>query len=93
MELADAEAAVGTYVDQMKSTFDAVATAHLNAIDTHMNIVAGRLGTEPVKIVLTRDQSLRTHPKPHPRTLRYRPCRAADGRLTSLEYLQAKECK
>jgi aminopeptidase YwaD len=53
MELADDEAAVGAYVDQMKSTVDAVATAHLDAIAAHMNVVAGRVGTEPVKIVLT----------------------------------------
>ncbi len=53
MELADDEAAVGAHVGQMKSTIDAVATAHLSAIDAHMNVVADRLGTEPVTIVLT----------------------------------------
>jgi len=53
MELADDEAAAGAYIAQMKSTIDAVATAHLNAIDAHMNVVADRLGTEPVTIVLS----------------------------------------
>ncbi len=53
MELADDEAVVGAYVDQMKATIEAVATAHLRAIDAHMNVVANRLGAEPVAIVLT----------------------------------------
>ena len=53
MELADDEAAVGAHVAQMKATIDAVAAAHLAAIDAHMNAVANRLGTAPVKIVLT----------------------------------------
>jgi len=52
MELADDEVAVGAYVAEMKATVKAVGKAHLTAIDAHMNIVADRLGTEPVTIVL-----------------------------------------
>ncbi len=40
---------------------------------------------EPVKIVLTREQSLRIHPKRHPITMRYRAGCDADGRLTAVE--------
>jgi len=47
--------------------------------------LAAWLVQKPVKIVLTREQSLRIHPKRHPLTLRYRAGCDADGRLTAVE--------
>jgi xanthine dehydrogenase molybdenum-binding subunit len=47
--------------------------------------LAAWLLQRPVKIVLTREQSLRIHPKRHPVTLRYRAGCDADGRLTAVE--------
>jgi len=43
------------------------------------------LTQQPVKIVLTREQSLRIHPKRHPITMRYRAGCDAEGRLTAVE--------
>jgi hypothetical protein len=53
MELAEDEAAVGAHVDEMKATVDAVASAHLKAIDAHMKVVADRLGVDPVVLQLS----------------------------------------
>jgi xanthine dehydrogenase molybdenum-binding subunit len=47
--------------------------------------LAARLVGRPVKIVLTREQSLRIHPKRHPVTLRYRAGCDSEGRLTAVE--------
>ncbi len=47
--------------------------------------LAARLLQQPVKIVLTREQSLRIHPKRHPITMRYRAGCDAEGRLTAVE--------
>ena len=47
--------------------------------------LAAWLLQRPVKIVLTREQSLRIHPKRHPITMRYRAGCDAEGRLTAVE--------
>jgi len=47
--------------------------------------LAAWLLRQPVKIVLTREQSLRIHPKRHPITMRYRAGCDADGSLTAVE--------
>ncbi len=47
--------------------------------------LAAWLLQKPVKIVLTREQSLRIHPKRHPITMRYRAGCDAEGRLTAVE--------
>jgi len=47
--------------------------------------LAAWLLQQPVKIVLTREQSLRIHPKRHPITMRYRAGCDAEGRLTAVE--------
>jgi len=46
--------------------------------------LAARLLDRPVRLVLTREQSLRLHPKRHPMTMRYTVGADADGRLTAL---------
>ncbi|MGD8439558.1 MAG: selenium-dependent xanthine dehydrogenase, partial [Holophagae bacterium] len=46
--------------------------------------LAGHLLGRPVRVVLTREQSLRIHPKRHPLTLHYRAGCDADGRLTAV---------
>jgi aldehyde oxidoreductase len=39
----------------------------------------------PVKITLTRDESLRTHPKRHPARMHYKTAASADGRLMAVQ--------
>ncbi len=46
--------------------------------------LASRLLDKPVRCVLTRDQSIRMHPKRHPIKLRYTVGTDADGRLTAV---------
>ena len=46
--------------------------------------LAARLLGRPVRTVLTRDQSIRMHPKRHPITLRYTVGADAEGRLTAV---------
>ncbi len=46
--------------------------------------LAARLLGRPVRTVLTRDQSIRLHPKRHPLTLRYTVGADAEGRLTAV---------
>lgn len=43
------------------------------------------LSKRPVKITLTREESLRTHPKRHPAKMRFKTGADADGRLLALE--------
>jgi xanthine dehydrogenase molybdenum-binding subunit len=54
------------------------------SVQGHAALAAWHLG-RPVRIVLTRSQSLRIHPKRHPLTLRYRAGCDAEGRLTAVE--------
>jgi xanthine dehydrogenase molybdenum-binding subunit len=53
------------------------------SIQGHAALAAWLLG-RPVRLVLTREQSLRIHPKRHPLTLRYTVGADAEGRLTGL---------
>ena len=53
------------------------------SVQGHASLAAWLL-QRPVRIVLTREQSLRIHPKRHPITLRYTAGAAADGRLTAV---------
>ncbi len=53
------------------------------SVQGHAALAAHLLG-RPVKIELTREQSLRIHPKRHPLTLHYRAGCDADGRLTAV---------
>ena len=53
LELAVDRRKVGDHVAKMKETIEAVAKAHLEAIDAHMKSVADRLNTRPVRIVLS----------------------------------------
>lgn len=46
--------------------------------------LAAILMNRPVRVILTREQSLRMHPKRHPITLRYRVGADAEGRLTAV---------
>jgi xanthine dehydrogenase molybdenum-binding subunit len=46
--------------------------------------LAARLCDRPVRLVLTREQSLRMHPKRHPLSLQYTVGADADGRLTAV---------
>lgn len=54
------------------------------SIQAHTSLAAW-LVHRPVKIVLTREQSLRIHPKRHPINMRYRAGCDAKGRLTAVE--------
>jgi xanthine dehydrogenase molybdenum-binding subunit len=54
------------------------------SVQGHAALAAHALG-RPVRIVLTRDQSLRIHPKRHPLTLHYRAGCDDQGRLTAVE--------
>jgi len=54
------------------------------SVQAHASLAAW-LTDQPVKIVLTREQSLRIHPKRHPITMRYRAGCDAEGRLTAVE--------
>jgi len=53
LELADDEGRVGAYLAEMKKAVKAVADAHLNALDVHMNAVADKLGRAPAAITLS----------------------------------------
>ncbi|MCG6963571.1 MAG: molybdopterin-dependent oxidoreductase [Acidobacteria bacterium] len=53
------------------------------SIQGHAALAAHLLG-RPVRLVLTREQSIRLHPKRHPMTMHYTVGADADGRLTAL---------
>jgi hypothetical protein len=53
LELAADRAMVGAYIIKMKKTAEAVAAAHLGALQAHMEMVAAKLGTKPVVPVLS----------------------------------------
>jgi hypothetical protein len=53
LELAADRAKVGAYIIKMKKTVEAVASAHLAALQTHMETVAAKLGAKPVTLVLS----------------------------------------
>jgi len=53
LELAKDKSTVGSYVAKMQKTIDAVGAAHMEALNTHMETVAKKLGVKPVKIEWT----------------------------------------
>ncbi|MEW5902315.1 MAG: hypothetical protein AB1715_12695, partial [Acidobacteriota bacterium] len=53
MELASDRAKVGAYIAKMKGTVGAVASAHLTALQAHMEAAAAKLGVKPVTVVLS----------------------------------------
>jgi hypothetical protein len=50
LQLAEDGARVQEYVEEMQATVDAVAQAHLGALERHMEVSAERLGTRPVQL-------------------------------------------
>ncbi len=54
LELADNKREVGSYLAKMKRTIDAVGKAHMDALKSHMEATAKKLGVEPVRIPLTK---------------------------------------
>ena len=53
LQLAADKAGVGAYVAQMKKSVDAVGAAHLATLQAHMEAMAKKLGTTPVKIEMS----------------------------------------
>jgi len=53
LELATDEGRVGAYVEKMKGTVDAIATAQLAALEAHMQATAARIGASPVRLQVT----------------------------------------
>jgi hypothetical protein len=53
LELASDKAKLGAYILKMKKTIDAVAGAHLGALQAHMETAAAKLGTKPAVPVLS----------------------------------------
>ncbi|MCP4711241.1 MAG: M28 family peptidase [Planctomycetes bacterium] len=53
MELASDKAKVGSYVSDMQSSIELIGIAHLTALDSHMEAVAEKLGTRPVRVERT----------------------------------------
>lgn len=51
LQLATDRARVGAYVEAMKKTVRSVGMAHLGALETHMKVVAARLGVPAVELV------------------------------------------
>jgi hypothetical protein len=66
LELASNKARVGVYIAKMKGTVEAVAAAHLTALQTHMEATAVKLGTKPVAVVLSEleKRAVRMIPRP-----------------------------
>ncbi len=54
------------------------------SVQPHATLLAKMLG-RPVKVTLTREQSIRVHPKRHPIKMRYKVGCDADGRLTAVQ--------
>lgn len=53
LELASDKAKVSAYIAKMKKSVEAIAAAHLAALQAHMEAVAAKLGTKPAVIVLS----------------------------------------
>jgi aminopeptidase YwaD len=49
LQLAQDEGQVGDYVEEMQGAVDAIGEAHLQALETHMEAAAARLGTPPAQ--------------------------------------------
>ena len=50
LELAEDEGRIGDYVEGMQDAMDAIGEAHLQALETHMEEAAARLGSRPVQL-------------------------------------------
>ena len=50
LQLAEDAKRVGEYVEEMKGTIDAIGEAHLQALETHMEVTASRLGVPRVQL-------------------------------------------
>jgi aminopeptidase YwaD len=48
LELAENEGPVGDYVEEMQAALGAIGEAHLQALETHMEVAAARLGTRGI---------------------------------------------
>jgi Peptidase family M28 len=66
LELAVDRQKVGAFIARMKKTVEAVAFAHLAALQAHMETVAARLGTKPAVLVLSdlEKQTAKIVPRP-----------------------------
>lgn len=53
LQLAQDKTGVAAYIAQMKKSVDAVGAAHLAALQAHMEAMAKKLGTKPVKVELS----------------------------------------
>ena len=53
LEIAQNKQAIGSHIQAMQGTIDAIGNAHLSALKVHMNAVAKRLNTKPAVIKLT----------------------------------------
>jgi hypothetical protein len=69
LELAVDKAKVGAYILKMKKTVEAVAAAHLAALQAHMETVAAKLGTKPTTLVLSdlEKKAAKIIPRPTPK--------------------------
>jgi aminopeptidase YwaD len=69
LELAADKAKVGAYIVKMKKTVEAVAAAHLAALQTHLETIAAKLGTKPVTLVLSdlEKKAAKMVPRPTPK--------------------------
>jgi nicotinate dehydrogenase large molybdopterin subunit len=74
------EAMVREITPHMGGAFGAKDEAH---IQIHAALLANETG-RPVKIVKTREESIRTHVKRHPAKIRYRTGATKDGKLTAV---------
>jgi len=66
LELAEDKKAVSNYIIKMQKTIDAIGKSHLAALNTHMDVVAKKLGLKPVKVLWTEleKRSSKIIPKP-----------------------------
>ncbi|MFH1941208.1 MAG: M28 family peptidase, partial [bacterium] len=53
LEIAQNKQAIGSHIQAMQGTIDAIGNAHISALKVHMNAVAKRLNTKPAVIKLT----------------------------------------
>ena len=74
------EAAVREITPHIGGAFGAKDEAH---IQIHAALLAQKT-SRPVRVVRTREESIRTHVKRHPATIRYRTGATRDGKLTAM---------
>lgn len=71
LQLASDKIKMVNYLTQMKKTIEAIGNAHLAALQTHMEAIAAKLGTKPVRVVLTEleKKTAKIIPKPTARVI------------------------